>query len=133
MNKKTVPVFIALILLVGGFVYYQNHKPREVNEHLKALITKEIQVQYDAALLAYTQKNKSSLTSEQFQNARQKTDLTGRVTYPQAVLKHHPTRTGAYLLDVDILIDGKKPEFYPAHKRFTVKRHSQTRWEILPY
>ncbi|MAX23706.1 MAG: hypothetical protein CMJ19_04305 [Phycisphaeraceae bacterium] len=133
INKKTVPVIVLLVLVVGGFVYYQKHKPRQVNEHLKEQVMKEIQVEYHAALLAFTQKNKNTMTSEQFEQASANSDLTGRVTFPNDVLKLHPTRDHVYVLNVDILIDGKKPAFYPASKKFNVKRHSETRWEILPY
>lgn len=133
LNKKTAPILVIAILLVGGFVYYHQNKPREVNEHLKELVINEMQVGYHAALLKYTQNNKDSMTEAEFKKASQNSDLTGRVTFPNAILKRHPTREKVYVLNVDILVDGKPPVFYDHSKKFSVKRHSETRWEILPY
>lgn len=133
LNKKTAPLLVIVILLVGGFVYYQKTKPRQVNEHLKEVVIKELQVSYHAALLKYTQNNKSTMTEAEFKQASANSDLTGRVTFPKAVLKLHPTRDHGYVLYVDILVDGKPPVFCNPSEKFNVKRHSDTRWEILPY
>ncbi|HAI14613.1 MAG TPA: hypothetical protein DCM28_23100 [Phycisphaerales bacterium] len=133
LNKKTAPVLVIAILLIGGAIYYHNNKPREVNEHLKEMVIKELQVRYHAALLKYTQNNKNTMSEAEFKQASANSDLTGRVTFPKAVLKKHPTRERVYVLNVDILVDGKPPVFGNPSEKYHVKRHSDTRWEILPY